>query len=412
MAVVPLLLLGAVLAQDITAAEAPRRWPPNQFTPVTLPRILELPRNQQPAWKAYWNASQALRHSLPAPSAPDFSPTQPIAGPPKGGLHTKGLRLDARPTWYSSEEARTIADRVVAHQTAAGAWTKGNDYTEPHPIPSPAEHEVWGGGTYDNDATIFELRYLALVNARADDTPRSSEWRKAFLRGLHYVFESQYPNGGFPQIYPLAGSYHDAVTFNDNAMTHVLEFLRDVSAAKPEFAFVPARLREEAGQRLKRGIDCVLKTQLKGADGRPTIWCQQYDALTLRACAARNFEPVAACAFESSELVTFLMDLPQPSPEVRRAVDDAVAWFRLTPVHGIEWSRFANDAQVVVSPGAPPLWARFYELNTDKPIFGDRDRTIHYAVGELSSERRAGYTWYGDWPAAVLKAYDAWSKKP
>lgn len=412
MAVVPLLLFGAVLAQDITAAEAPRTWAPNQFTPLTLPRILELPTNQQPAWKAYWNASQALRHSLPAPSAPDFSPTRPIAGPPKGGLHTKGLRLDESPAWYSGEEARTIADRVIARQTTVGAWTKGIDYTQPHPNPSPAEHEVWGGGTFDNDATIFELRYLALVLARAHESPRSAGWRKAFLRGLHYVFECQYPNGGFPQIYPLAGSYHDAITFNDNAMTHVLELLRDVSAANPEFAFVPAPLREEARQRLERGLDCVLKTQLKGRDGRRTIWCQQYDALTLRACAARNFEPIAASACESAELVTFLMSLSQPSSKVRRAVEDAVAWFRRTPVQGITWSRFTNDALVVVSPGAPPIWARFYELNTDKPIFGDRDRTIHYAVGELSSERRAGYTWYGDWPAAVLKAYAGQRKKP
>jgi PelA/Pel-15E family pectate lyase len=64
----------------------------------------------------------------------------------------------------------------------------------------------------------------------------------------------------------------------------------------------------------------------------------------------------------------------------------------------------------VVSPGAPPLWARLYELDTDKPIFGDRDRTIHYVLGEISNERRAGYTWYGDWPASALAMYDTWKR--
>jgi pimeloyl-ACP methyl ester carboxylesterase len=56
------------------------------------------------------------------------------------------------------------------------------------------------------------------------------------------------------------------------------------------------------------------------------------------------------------------------------------------------------------------MWARLSELGTDKPIFGDRDRTIHYDVSELSDERRAGYTWYGEWPAGVLKKYQTWRK--
>jgi PelA/Pel-15E family pectate lyase len=92
-------------------------------------------------------------------------------------------------------------------------------------------------------------------------------------------------------------------------------------------------------------------------------------------------------------------------------VDDAVVWFRRTSFKDMIWSRFTNDAQIVVLPGAAPMWARFCELNTEKPLFGDRDRTIHYAVGELSTERRAGYSWYGTWPAVVLENYDAWRKK-
>ena len=38
---------------------------------------------------------------------------------------------------------------------------------------------------------------------------RARPWRAAFQRGLEYIFAAQYPNGGFPQIYPLAGGYHD-----------------------------------------------------------------------------------------------------------------------------------------------------------------------------------------------------------
>jgi PelA/Pel-15E family pectate lyase len=299
----------------------------------------------------------------------------------------------------------------VARQTAAGAWTKGIDYTRADAGSASEHHDVWSDGTFDNDATTDEMRFLALVNAGSGGAPAAAAWRDAFLRGLRYVFDCQYPNGGIPQVYPLVGGYHDAVTYNDSSMRRVLEILRDVSAGQAEFAFVPAELRQEAGRRLERGIECILATQLKGNDGRRTIWCAQHDALTLQPCAARNFEPVAAVAWESAELTTFLMSLPHPSPAVVRAVDEAVAWFRRTSVKDITWSRFTNDAQVVVVPGAAPMWARCYELKTDKPIFGDRDRTIHYAVSELSTERRAGYTWYGIWPAAVLENYNAWRKK-
>ena len=45
-------------------------------------------------------------------------------------------------------------------------------------------------------------------------------------------------------------------------------------------------------------------------------------------------------------------------------------------------------------------WARFYELGTDRPIYGDRDGEVHYTLEELSQERRDGYAWHGRWPAA------------
>ena len=287
---------------------------------------------------------------------------------------------------------------------------KGINYSEGR-LPGTGEIDLWSRGTFDNDATIFELRFLALVAAGEPDTTGSALWREAFLHGLQYVFKAQYPNGGFPQVYPLAGGYHDAITFNDSAMTHALELLQDIAIANPGYGFVPPELREEAGRRLARGIECALATQLKSADGRLTAWCQQYDALTLQPCAARNFEPIATCTNESAALAGFLMTVAHPSPRVIVAVDGAMAWFRQVALRDLSWGRNeAHEERLRSAPGAPPLWARFYELGTDKPIFGDRDRTIHYAVGEISAERRNGYAWYGDWPAATLHAFQSWHR--
>ena len=410
-AFVTLCLLASLPTTRAFAADAPRPWPPDQFAPVTPERIATLPPAEHPAWMAYLKASQKLADNMPRPTEPDFSPLQPLTNPPAGGMHFKGLRLNAPAAWFASDEARSIANHVIAWQTGAGGWTKGNDYTIPRPAHAAGKREIWSVGTFDNDATTTELRFLAQVNTAAPDAANALVWRKAFLRGLKYIFAAQYPNGGFPQIYPLGGGYHDNVTFNDGAITQLLELLRDVSNGKPEFAFVPAKMRKEGGLRMQRGIVCILDAQIKTADGRRTVWCQQHDALTLKPAAARNFEPIAACGAESAGLVRFLMSLPRPSPEVVAAVDAAVAWFRRVPVQNLTWSKSTNDSQVVPTPGTPPLWARYYELETDKPIFGDRDRTIHYDLSEISAERRHGYTWFVRSPANVLEIYGEWRKK-
>jgi PelA/Pel-15E family pectate lyase len=246
----------------------------------------------------------------------------------------------------------------------------------------------------------------------ADDETRAARLRGSFVLGLDYIFAAQYPNGGFPQIYPLAGGYHDAITYNDDAMVHILELLRDVAERKPAYAFVPAERAAEAGERLARGIHCVLATQQRAADGRLTVWGQQHDALTLQPCAARNFEPVSQCSSESAGLVLFLMSLPRPSPAIIAAVEGAVAWFPTRALHGVAWDRqAATGSGLVALTGATPLWARFYEFGTDRPIFGERDRTVHYVVTELSSERRLGYGWYNSRAAVLPGVYASWKAK-
>lgn len=408
---VSVAFLAGVAWTALPAADQARSWPATpQFLPLTAERIAGLPGGDRPAWRAYLAESVRCAAELPGREGFVTPPLQKLEGAGIPGKHSRGLQLSADAAWYATGEAQQIADRVVARQSRVGAWTKGNDYTAPG-VPAPGKSDVWSGGTLDNDATTWEMRFLARVAAAAPADPRSSVWRESFLRGLRWLGAAQYPNGGFPQIYPLAGGYHDAVTFNDDAMTQALELLRDIGAGRAEFAFVPDALRTDAGVRLGRGVACILATQLKDAAGRRTVWCQQHDALTLQACAARNFEPVAACTNESAALVRFLMSLDQPPPEVAAAIRGAVAWFKRTALNDLVWTRRGGNGQLLAHPGAPPLWARMYEIGTDRPIFGDRDRTVHYAVAELSSERRNGYAWYGVWPAVAIEGFAVWAQQ-
>jgi PelA/Pel-15E family pectate lyase len=60
----------------------------------------------------------------------------------------------------------------------------------------------------------------------------------------------------------------------------------------------------------------------------------------------------------------------------------------------------------------PPLWARFYEIGTNRPIFGGRDAVIRYSLAEVEPERRAGYRWYVDDPRQLLERdYPKWAAR-
>ena len=67
---------------------------------------------------------------------------------------------------------------------------------------------------------------------------------------------------------------------------------------------------------------------------------------------------------------------------------------------------------VVPDPAAPPLWARFYEIGTNRPIFSGRDSVVRYQLSEIEYERRNGYRWYVDRPAKLLaEDYPKWNAK-
>src|SRR3954463_2586497 len=137
-----------VSAFQVSAGEPPRPWP-SAFEPVTAERIASLPAKEQPAWRAYWDASVARNKLIPGRDLVDHSPTKPLAGPPIGSSYSKGVRLGQPAAYYSSEEARTVADHVVNWQTAVGGWVKSGDYSRDRK-PEDDHHDAWSAGTFDN----------------------------------------------------------------------------------------------------------------------------------------------------------------------------------------------------------------------------------------------------------------------
>ena len=397
--------------------------------PLTAERVAALPAAEQRGWKEYLARSdQQLRIDQAFLQVELRQHQLKETVIPPSGRAASSLPLDKPADWYGGDEARRLADIVVSFQTPAGGWSKNLDLSLHPRAPGEAfapdnrsqafaaadfdtpHNTNWNYvGTFDNDATVTELRYLAKVIAQVEPD-RSGSYRQAFLRGIGYLGAAQYPNGGWPQVWPLEGGYHDKITYNDNAMINILGLLRDVSRGTNEFAFAPVSLRAMAGSSVRRGVDCLLATQIV-VGGRRTVWCQQHDPLTLQPAAGRNYEMPSQASSESAEIMLFLMRLPNPSPQVVAAVRAAAAWFEKTKMRDRTLQRVGDDGRRLVSaPGSGPLWARYQEIGSDRPIFGDRDKTIHDKLEEISRERRRGYAWYRDTPKRALEEYAVWTK--
>ena len=419
------LLTNIFAAAQLSAAVIGTNTPAQ---PLTRERIATLPASQQPAWKKYLKQSgrqsQADRNFLRT-EMKSHGLKEATNAPSSRSV--RGLSLDNDADWYGGVEARRIATIVLSFQTPAGGWSKNLDMTRHVRAPgelftsdnnsrfaSASDYDLphdtnWSYvGTIDNDATTTQLRFLAKVAAAGKTN--SAAFRASFLRGLDYLFAAQFPNGGWPQVWPLEGGYHDTITINDNAMLNVLTLLHDVADGTNEFAFVPAKTRAKAGASFQRGLDCLLACQIV-VDGRRTVWCQQHDALTLQPASARNYEMPSQTSGESADIVLFLMQLPQPGSNVVAAVRAAVAWFDATKLNDIAFkSNGAEGRMLAPAPGTGPIWSRYYEIGTDRPIFGDRDKSIHDNVNEISRERRQGYSWFNDNPKRVLEHFRSWSR--
>lgn len=420
-----------ILALMCGAAQAAVVGTNTPAQPITAARIEALPAKDRAVWTAYLARSAAQEKADRAALAAELKPGQPTPPPPEEGPGgPKAMPLDRDAAWYATPEARHVADVIVSFQTPAGGWSKNqprtgalrqpgqpyapdnvSKYLAADDFDTPRDPHWNYVGTLDNDATITELRFLARVAGQVPG-PESEAWRASFLRGVRYLLAAQFPNGGWPQVWPLEGGYHDAITYNDDAVTEAAELLTDVANAQGDYAFAPADLRKQAAAAAERAVTVVLATQVV-VGGKRTIWAQQHDALTLKPVAGRNFEPAELSTEESADLLVYLMSLPKPSPALVAAVHAGADYLAANAIYDQAWTGGKDTEggrRLVPKPGAGPIWARYYAAAANTPIFGDRDKTIHDDVNELTLERRNGYSWFNTSPKKALDAYAVWKK--
>lgn len=312
---------------------------------------------------------------------------------------------------------RTVAETLLLYQRDNGGWPKNFEWDErvdDRKKEALVRQKGQNDTTIDNGATHKEIRYLAQAYAAFNE----KRYRQAALRGITFLQQAQYGNGGWPQTYPQVSGYHRHITFNDGAMIGVMSLFRDIATGKPEFGFVDSNARRRSAEAVQKGIRCVLRCQIVVA-GEKTAWCAQHDEKTLEPRKARSYELASLSGAESVKIVEFLMGVDNPTPAVREAIKSAVMWFDQVKIVGMRVKTIpapdtpkGRDRVVVPDAAAPPLWARFYEIETNRPFYCSRDGVPKYRLSEISYERRNGYSWLGEYAKSLLtKNYPAWQKR-
>ena len=313
---------------------------------------------------------------------------------------------------YAQLPTDSTAEKMLVYQLGNGGWPKqledksvvnyGASLTPELLAKIKATKDLHA--TFDNKATSREVVYLV----KAYKKTQNKAYLTAVEKGLDYILAAQYANGGWPQYYPDQSSYRSEITYNDDAMINVLDILQDIATKKNDFEVVNPEYIKKAEKAVAKGIDCILKTQVKQKGGL-TIWAAQYDKDSMLPAKARAFEPASLATGESAGIVRFLMGIKNPSADVKKSVAAAVKWFDTYKISGFRFVREKGKTASLIADNTSMAWARFYDLEKNVPIFGDRDNSIKSKLEELSAERRNGYAWYGNWGQKIIeKEHPKW----
>lgn len=297
------------------------------------------------------------------------------------------LALKQPDSWYATNEAVEVAENVLLYQRNLGGWPKN---IEMHLLLTDSEKKQLESdkskqdAIFDNDATTTEMRFLAKMYKHIPD----ERYRTAFAKGLDYIISAQYPTGGWPQFYPLKGTYSDNITFNDDLMVNLLRLIKEVAEDKGDMeAIVENTVADKAKTAYDKGVQCILDCQVRDDDGKRTFWCAQHDPQTLEPAYGRPHEFPSYSGAEGARVLEFLMEIENPSVEVKESVIAAVEWLQAHKIPNkkvvdIKEGNTVVNRVVQDAPGED-MWGRFIQLGGTLA-----DKVYADMIGKLANSKR------------------------
>jgi len=258
------------------------------------------------------------------------------------------------------EAARRAADALVYGQRPEGGWHYFIDF-DPKGLGEWYRQEAsrfkwgyeeyrhyYGNATFDDGNSAGAARFLL----RFYMTTQEPDYRAAVVKALDFFLKAQYPNGAWPQRFPLSQEFaHDGMPDYTSFYT-----LNDGAAAANVMTLVEAyeRLGDERYlEAAKRGVDFMIAVQ---GPLEQAAWAEQYDPKTMEPIPARTHEPAGFVVRESIEVVQLLQTfyLMTGSRRYLRPIPAALNWFE----------RVNHE---VVNHKRPP--ARYYQPGTNLPVY-------------------------------------------
>lgn len=283
------------------------------------------------------------------------------------------LDLSALTGRQSCLQAAFDAARALAcAQSSRGGWAATQHLPAAcDPDGQPADAAV--NNMLDEGTQQAVLDFLLDLRAALADRGESvPAWLEGTIAdGFQFLLDIQKEDGGWPRQIPAANNYSALSTLNDRVHSSSISIL-----LRGYREFGDARYLEAA----KKGGQFLVRAQGQAPQAG---WAQQYDD-DLRPAAARKFEPRALSSRESAHAMTSLVELylETGDPVFAAPLPAAARWLQNSTIR-------------------PGVWARFYEIGSNRPVYGDRDGSVHYRLKKISEERRRGYDWEKAFPEVV-----------
>ncbi|MHA1339211.1 MAG: pectate lyase [Promethearchaeota archaeon] len=282
-------------------------------------------------------------------------------------------KLEPNPVYLNVALAAADALVAVQDEVNGGFFYDGRRYPDgrgyqPHPR-NPQRHAVLDDNTMQSCLSFLidiynltkEQKYLAAIN-----------------KGFDCLFNIEAPGGGWPQRsnYP-SYKYPSYITLNDNCMHDVVFLMLKAYNLFLDEKYLNAA--ERAGQFL-------IRVQGNGGSEFQKAWAQQYkDDMP---AWARSFEPPAMCSKQTALAIEILMELYiyTKNATYLTPIDPAINWLNGSKIN---WTEDGTNKEG---------WARLYELETNKPIYGIREGGEGKEIPYVYSwdEAYKGYDWRDD----------------
>lgn len=334
---------------------------------------------------------------------------QPPGTPSVGLVYVAAYEVTGDP--YYKEAALSAGHALADTQLLSGGW---------HPLMEfePERRKAWcyrrevttcaaegprldnhdrNASILDDDITQSAIRLLIVLDALDRDTPIISD---AASYGLENLSKSQYPNGAWPvNMDKRVGSDKRKAKVGDRARYPASWSRTYVEPSESEFFSLNDHLMSNVIRTMLiahqyYGDDHFLQTAklagdfLLAAQMPPpqSGWAHLYNS-AMEPIWGRKFEPPALASWETASTIDTLIDLYHDTGLERYwdALEPAVRW--------LESVRIGDN-----------LWARFYELETDKPLYMTTDYELTYDDDDLPKH----YGFQDDFGiSAVLETYRA-----